>query len=133
MRYHEDERRKFWGDIFGTNGGDINIVRPTPNVFIGWHRHQRQDDRLFVVQGILRLRLFEEKPFDGREWLLGDQGDRLPVVIPRNWWHGYMALTPDTIVLQFNGPGKWDGTDEERMREDEMPWKPKEGPWTPTR
>ena len=103
--------------------GDINIVRPSWGVPIGWHRHQKQDDRLFLVQGVLRLRLFETSPrTDGVEWILTETDDRLPLWIQRNRWHGYEALTPDTIVLQYNGPGKYDGTDEERLSFTDTPW-----------
>ena len=122
MRFHADGRRKFWGDIFAIDQGDINIVRPAKGIFIGWHRHQRQDDRIFLVQGILRLRVFETAPEDGIEWILVDTDDRLPLWIGRNKWHGYEALTDDTIILQLNGPGKWDGSDEERKSLEEIPW-----------
>lgn len=122
MRFHGDMRRKFWGDIFATDQGDINIVRPAKGVFIGWHRHQRQDDRIWLVQGVLRLRIFETAPGDGTEWILVDTDDRLPLWIGRNKWHGYEALTDDTIILQFNGPGKWTGEDEERLSLEEVPW-----------
>ena len=124
MRYHADERRRFWGDIFRCPLGDINVVRPAKGVFIGWHRHQRQDDRLFLIQGVLRLRVFETHPVvDGKEWILVDfENDPFVHWIPRNRWHGYEALADDTILLQFNGPYKWDGTDEERATTEEFPW-----------
>ena len=125
MRFHHDERRTFYGDIFGNPDGDINVVYPQLGVFIGWHRHQKQDDRLFLVSGVLRLRVFETAPrADGVESILAGQIDSLPYFIPRNHWHGYEALANDTVMLQFNGPGKWDGSDEERLSIEEMPWIP---------
>jgi len=123
MRHHVDVRREFWGNVFPScREGDINLVRPTQNVFIGWHRHQRQDDRLFLVNGVLRLRIFTNSPADGVEWILVETPDRAAIVVPRNTWHGYEALTDDTVVMQFNSPGKWDGTDEERLDLEAMPW-----------
>ena len=122
MRFHSDERRLFYGDIFETPNGDINVVYPTKGVPIGWHRHQHQDDHLFLVSGLLLVRSFEEGCRKGWEnVLLPGQN---PVVIDSNTWHGYEALEDDTIVLQFNGPGKWDGSDEERMSFDKIPWIP---------
>ena len=123
VRYHTDERRTFFGDIFPNRDGDINLVELHQGVFVGWHRHQKQDDRLFLVSGVLRLRIFETTPaVDGVEWILTETEDRLPYFIPRNHWHGYEALTDDTVVLQFNGPAKYDGRDEERLSVEEMPW-----------
>jgi dTDP-4-dehydrorhamnose 3,5-epimerase-like enzyme len=121
MRYHADWRRQFWGDIFDTPHGDINIVRPCWGVPIGWHRHQRQEDRLWVISGALRVRLFFDSPADGIEWMLGPRSGHV-VGVPENHWHGYEAMSPDTIVLQYNSPGKWDGSDEERLSFDEVPW-----------
>jgi len=123
VHYHHDYRRVFWGDIFPMKEGDINLVAPRQNVFIGWHRHQHQDDSIFVISGVLRVRVFETTPaIDGVEWILANIKGQLPILIPRNRWHGYEALTDDTMVLQFNGPGKWDGSDEERLEVAEMPW-----------
>lgn len=123
MRYHVDERRRFYGDVFSNPDGDINVVYLEPHVPIGWHRHQHQTDRLWLVQGILRLRVFQRAPHkDGVEHILVDtRGERSVIVIPPNHYHGYEALTEDTIVLQFNQP-KWTGEDEERLSFEEVPW-----------
>lgn len=124
MRYHSDGRRKFYGDIFANPDGDCNVVYLEPHVPIAWHRHQKQSDRLFLVQGVLRLRVFQENPdLDGEEHVLANtRGERQVYVIPPTWWHGYEALVEGTILLQFNGPGKWDGSDEERQRIEDVPW-----------
>lgn len=133
MRHHVDARREFWGDIFCLTEGDINVVRPKNGVFIGWHRHQHQDDQIFLVSGILSVRTFRTSPqTDGIGRILSERPplffdadaspERLIMRIPRNIWHGYEAMTDNTCILQFNGPGKWDGTDEERLDPAEMPW-----------
>ena len=125
MRYHADERRAFYGDIFANHDGDTNLVYLNPHIPIAWHRHQKQSDRLFLVSGILRVRIWETNPrVDGVEHLLVDTpGARDVLYIPAGWWHGYESLAPHTVVLQFNGPGKWDnGKDEERLSLDQEPW-----------
>jgi dTDP-4-dehydrorhamnose 3,5-epimerase-like enzyme len=129
MRYHEDERRRFYGDIFdhwnGDLKGDINVVYLNECGPIAWHRHMQQDDRLFLVSGALRVRMFlDHAPKDRTEHILvAIHGERKVLTIPRFWWHGYEALVPDTIILQFNGPTKWDGADEARHPiDDEFPW-----------
>jgi len=120
MRTHRDERRLFYGDIFDTPFGDINIVALARHVPIAWHRHQRQDDNLFLVSGRLRVQIIDDAGARVA-WVLSSK-NRGSLKIGRGSWHGYEALTSNTIVLQFNAPGKWDGSDEERMSLDEMPW-----------
>jgi dTDP-4-dehydrorhamnose 3,5-epimerase-like enzyme len=121
VRHHVDVRRTFYGDIFANPDGDTNVVYLRPHVPIGWHRHQRQADRLFLISGVLRVRVFDHDPRDAVEHMLTAR-DRGVLHIPENRWHGYEALTEHTILLQFNGPGKWTGEDEERLSLDEIPW-----------
>lgn len=111
MRFHEDDRRIFYGDIFGLPNGDVNLVRLKPGITIAWHRHQKQDDHIFLVSGQLLVQAID--PSGKRfQWYLNQPDDRV-VTIPRNWWHGYSTHDGATI-LSFNGPGKWTGDDEER-------------------
>lgn len=119
MRYHEDSRRRFWGDLFTTDFGDINVVQLHPGVAIAWHRHAHQDDRLFVVYGQVCVQAIDDEGTRHR-WDL-DAPKALPIWIQRGWWHGYSSREGATLV-QFNGPGKWDGTDEERHPIGEAPW-----------
>jgi len=118
VRTHVDSRRRFVGDIFPMEHGDVNAVTLFPGVVIAWHRHQRQDDQLYVLYGDLRVQAID---LEGIRHRWDVDSDALPVFIPRGWWHGYSTREGATI-LQFNGPGKWDGTDEERLSLDEMPW-----------
>jgi len=123
LRYHADERRIFYGDIYGNPDGDVNVVYLPPVGPIAWHRHQRQWDRLFLVSGVLRLRVGEDAKTIVEHILITHDPKRGVYYIPPNFWHGYEALAENTILLQFNGPGKWNGSDEERHAiDDEMPW-----------
>ena len=122
MRIHHDDRREFWGDIFELPNGDVNVVKLWPGVVIAWHRHRRQDDRIHLVEGDITIQAID--PEGVRHLWESEDGAVLPpTMIPRGWWHGYSSYSGATL-LQFNGPGKWDGTDEERMSLDEMPWNP---------
>lgn len=124
MRYHADDRREFWGDIFDTPGGDVNIVRLGRNHDpIAWHRHQRQTDHIFLVNGCAGIRTRQSADDIQKVYILHEDHGRGPIAIPAGLWHGYGAYLPNTVLLQFNGPGKWDGTDEERHPiDEEMPW-----------
>jgi quercetin dioxygenase-like cupin family protein len=119
VRYHEDARRRFWGDIFELASGDINLVRLNPGAVIAWHRHQNQDDRIWCVSGEVLVQAIY--PSGRMKWYLSARDDSVAMIL-RNSWHGYSSPEGATI-LQFNSPGKWDGTDEERHPiDDEMPW-----------
>ena len=119
MRYHADARRRFWGDIFRTAEYDINAVQLFPGVVIAWHRHQYQDDKLFALYGQVDLQAID--PEGQRHTWNMDSHTQLPVCIPRGWWHGYQSRYGATLI-QLNGPRKYDGSDEERMGLDVMPW-----------
>jgi len=120
MNVHRDHRRHFFGDIFDTEFGDVNVVYLEPHIPIGWHRHQRQDDQLFLVSGAVTVK--EIWPSGTRHVQRLDYVQRGPVMIPRGNWHGYEATEPGTILVQWNGPGKYDGTDEERLSFADEPW-----------
>lgn len=119
MRYHADARREFWGDIFETEFGDINAVTLHPGIIIAWHRHQSQDDHIFCLQGEVLVQAIAPNG-ERAQWYLRCPDDRI-VTVTRNFWHGYSSPR-GAILIQFNGPGKWDGSDEERMSLEEMPW-----------
>jgi quercetin dioxygenase-like cupin family protein len=119
VRTHSDNRRTFYGDIFDTTEGDINVVYLAKDVPIAWHRHQRQSDWLFLISGVLEVQTIYVNGDRCRDML---KGSNKLLYIPHNVWHGYEALDHGTVVLQFNGPGKWDGTDEERHDIGEAPW-----------
>lgn len=121
MRFHEDHRRVFWGDVFELPNGDINVVKLNAHAVIAWHRHQKQDDHIFCIEGDVLVQTIDA---DGQRtrWYLSAPDDRI-VTIPRNSWHGYSTPHGATI-LQFNGPSKWteNNPDEERMSLEEVPW-----------
>ena len=118
MRYHADERRRFWGDLFATEQYDINAVQLHPGVVIAWHRHQQQDDKIFLLYGELHLQAIDLEG-ERHHWHLRNLME--PVFIPRGWWHGYQSPQGATLI-QMNGPRKYDGSDEERMSLDVTPW-----------
>lgn len=123
MRFHADHRRAFYGDIFETTPGDINVVYLTPHIPVAWHRHQKQDDHLWLVSGMLRVRVFHDPAEERIEHdMVALPGARRVITISAGDWHGYEALAKNTVILQFNGPGKWDGTDEERHPIGDAPW-----------
>lgn len=121
MRVHADDRRAFWGDLFGNPDGDVNVVKLKRHVVIAWHRHQHQTDRLFCVSGKVRVGLHSDSwGAVYHEFRTLREGDT--VTIPPGCHHGYEGLTKDATLVQFNSP-KYNELDEGRHEIDaEMPW-----------
>lgn len=101
MRVHIDHRRVGFWDIFADAGlpGDVNVVILKRGEVCGWHKHQRQTDRFFVVDGTVRFGMAADA---GTCTMLDRTNADGVLVVPPGMWHGYMALEDDAIVLQFN-------------------------------
>ena len=84
MRFHRDTRRTFYADIFATEGGDINLIYLQCQVPIAWHRHERQDDGIFVVSGTLKVQTIDPDGTRSLHYLSAAAGRR-PLRIPRRW------------------------------------------------
>ena len=119
MRTHCDDRRIFYGDIFDTECGDVNLAQLHPGITIAWHRHHFQDDKIWLLDGDVMIQAIDPEGIrHGWHW---QESPSAPLFIPRGWWHGYSTEHGATI-LSFNGPRKWDGTDEERMSTETTAW-----------
>jgi len=107
-KYHEDDRRRGWFDIFFgeisySNIKNINIVHiPHTNTLVAWHKHKNQTDLWFVPQGRLMAGVaYKEETSNKIEHdfvsLSPQTGGVL--IIPPNTWHGYKTLEPNTILI----------------------------------
>ncbi len=91
-----------------------------PGVTKGWVKHERQDDRLFVARGAVRIILYddrEESPTHGLvNDLCFDDHTRSLVRIPAHVWHAVQNVgTSDaqlvncpTRVYEHGNPDKWE-------------------------
>ena len=119
MRVHVDDRRLFYGDVFGTPDGDLNIV----TLFAGgppcaWHRHESQTDQFFVIRGTVKVGWIDRGGHGG--WITLCREQPGPVTIEPGWWHGYQVLgREDAVVVQWLNR-KYDPTDEARKSVAEM-------------
>jgi len=111
-RFHEDHRRRGWFSIFPMYVVDVNVVViPQPGIIVGWHRHYRQDDYWFVPQGTLQVGVFDHS--ENVKWVVLSSHDKKVLKIPREIWHGYKSLEPNTILI-YGLTNIYDGSDEER-------------------
>ena len=96
-----------------------------------WHCHERQTDRIFVVQGSIRLVLFDDREASATrgklDVLLMSPLRPTLVTIPPGVWHGLQNLEPDTstFVNLFDHAYRYDDPDEWRLPPDTdaIPWR----------
>jgi quercetin dioxygenase-like cupin family protein len=120
-RIHTDERATRYCALFDQPGGDTNVFIVKPGQRTCWHRHSSQMDQFVVVGGRIRFGTFW--PGESPEYCLLKRGDYIR--IEPGFWHGYANTRTDcSAVLLMYLSQKYDPTDEERMSEDEMPWRP---------
>ncbi len=107
-----DERHEAYYDIFKFTSGQVNVSKIFPKTIVAWHRHQKQWDEWFVVDGLLKVGIKEE----GKdvEFSLLKSGEGL--WIKNNVWHGYMALRETTLVYYTTTKYNPKNPDEEREK-----------------
>ena len=91
-----------------------------PGVIKGWIKHLHQADRLFTMEGALRLTLYDDRPDSPTNGLVTDQvfddHTRSLVRIPAGVWHaiGNVGTTDAKFVncptraYDHESPDKWD-------------------------
>lgn len=91
-----------------------------PGVVKGWIKHDLQDDRLFTMEGAIRVVLYDARPDSPTRGLVTDQcfddHSRAIVLIPAGVWHaiGNVGLTDARLVncptraYHHEAPDKWD-------------------------
>lgn len=123
-RYHVDDRRLGWFDVFeGKKIKNLNVVRiPNRGIICAWHRHQKQTDFWFVAQGSLQVGLATGTEPTKPEWVYLNPERGVTLVIPPPVWHGYKALQDNTILI-YGLTEDYDGTDEDRYPVDVNVWK----------
>ena len=111
VRTHIDDRRLFYGAIFPTDHGDVNVIHLYGGALSAWHRHQRQTDWFFCTRGRVKIGWIGED-WDGG-WIILDERQPGPVPIVPRTWHGYQAFDGDATLVMWASE-HYDPTDEER-------------------
>ncbi len=123
-RFHGDDRRLGWFDVFqGNHVKNVNIVSiPNRGTICAWHRHQKQTDYWFVAQGGLQVGIGIGKEPTEPKWIHLHPERGVTLVISPPVWHGYKSLQDNTILV-YGLTEDYDGTDEERFPADVGVWK----------
>jgi dTDP-4-dehydrorhamnose 3,5-epimerase len=86
--------------------GQIYVTTCRKNVIKAWHRHQYQTDHFYVVSGTVKVGLYDDREGSashGRymQAILGEQGEDILLIIPRLVWHGQMALSEFSYMINI--------------------------------
>jgi len=104
--------------------GQAYVTATQPGVVKAWYRHSKQVDQITLVQGVLRLVLYDTRENSKTRYSLQDiymeEGNPLLVQIPPGVWHGFKALAKEpTLLLHLNTiPFDFGIPDEDRLPED---------------
>ena len=121
MKVHLDDRGHLFealrndDKLFDGVFGQVTVSTLFPGVVKAWHRHHKQIDYTFCVEGNLKLLLAEEngKNFEIKEFYLGEKNPLL-VKIPPGIWHGYTPIGNKKATIIYVTNTTYDSKDEER-------------------
>lgn len=125
LKVKPDERGRlvelFRADQGGIPFGQVHLTTVFPGGIKAWHRHKRRTDVLAVVEGQVRLGLYDGRT-DSRtegelnQFFLGVHGP-LRITIPPGVWFGLkgMGTTEALVVVFTDHPHDPRDPDEERM------------------
>lgn len=116
-RRHADDRGRRWGDVFGTEHGDVNITWAYPGVITAWHEHTAQDDNWFVLSGALKvgLALPGSAGFSAR-FVHQSTFEQVALQIPAGVLHGWRNFTQEEAILMYYITNKYDPANPDELR-----------------
>jgi len=101
--------------------GQVYLTIAYPGVVKGWHYHKRQDDIFFVVKGMIKLVLYDQREDSSTSGLINEFfiGERNPmlVTIPAGVVHGFkgIGIEPAYLINLPTEPYDYNSPDEFRI------------------
>lgn len=94
LRADDDQFAKF---------GQVYYTTAFPGVVKAWHYHKLQDDNMTVVQGMVKIALYDdrtESPTKNliNEFIVGEHSTQL-IHIPRCIWHGFKCISEKEAMV----------------------------------
>jgi dTDP-4-dehydrorhamnose 3,5-epimerase len=86
--------------------GQIYVTSCRRNVVKAWHCHKKQTDHFYAIKGTLKIGLFDDRPKSPTNgeynvFILGDDGEDVLLIIPPRVWHGQMALSEMSYLINI--------------------------------
>lgn len=85
-----------------------------------WYKHHVQYDGLFVLAGVMKLVLIDDRPdsptYKTIQEIVVSATDPAVVRVPPGVWHGFQSVEGDLVLLHLNShPIQLDKPDEDRL------------------
>ena len=106
--------------------GQIYLTTCRRNIIKAWHAHRLQTDHFYAVKGTVKVGLYDDRPSSStrgqyQQEILGEEGEDVLLVIPPLVWHGQMALSEMSYLLNIpTETYKADKPDELRRKVEEL-------------
>lgn len=83
--------------------GQVYVTTAYPGVVKAWHYHKLQDDNMTVLQGMVKIALYDDRensPTKGiiNEFFVGDHNRSL-LHIPKFIWHGFKCISDHEALI----------------------------------
>jgi len=99
-------------------GHQLNVTQVWPGAILGWHRHEQQDDRMLVIEGIVKVGMWFPEREDQAVWHVLTPREPRELFVVRGCWHGYQNIGTETatVITLVNQP--YNPNDELRLDPD---------------
>jgi dTDP-4-dehydrorhamnose 3,5-epimerase len=123
---HSDDRGYFRevlrdDDNLMTRFGQTSFTKTYPGVIKAFHWHQHQDDLWYVVDGMMRIALYDRRPdsptYKEKQAIFAGEDNPVLVLIPAGIAHGYQVLGHKPVMLFYHTTQSYNlaAPDEERI------------------
>ena len=84
--------------------GQVYVSSCRKNIIKAWHAHRKQTDHMYVVKGTAKLGLYDDREGsltrgEYMQVILGEEGEDTLLIIPPLVWHGQMALSEMSFLI----------------------------------
>lgn len=111
LNYRCDERGRLIEILRNDEGmfkefGQVYLTTVYPGVVKAWHYHKLQEDHFFVVSGMLKLVLYDDRPESETKGMVNEifmgEYETILVKIPPMVYHGFKGISQEeTLVLNI--------------------------------
>ena len=122
---HADDRGYFREVLRDDDGlmrrfGQTSVTKTYPGVIKAFHWHRKQDDLWYVVDGMARVVLYDQRdgspPHGETQVVYAGEDNPVLILIPAGVAHGYQVLGSKPVLLFYHTTESYDPSDPDEER-----------------